>query len=77
MWRKLDAHGYILCHVCFSSARIWYIGPARNESGPTFSPALFYVSERPERFEMAFAGIGVVPKNQDIGTSHSRLFNLL
>ena len=36
------------------------------EGGVTFSPALFYVGSRPERFEMTFAGIGavwVVPGN--------------
>jgi len=29
-------------------------------SGATFSPALFYVGTRAERFEEAFAGIGAV-----------------
>jgi hypothetical protein len=46
--------------VCFPSARIRFIGPAGNESGPTFSPALFYVGGRPDQFERVFAGIGVV-----------------
>lgn len=36
------------------------MGPVGNESGPTFSPALFYVGDGPERFERAFAGIGAV-----------------
>lgn len=35
----------------------WFAG---YESGSTFSPALFYVGEWAERFEEAFAGIGVV-----------------
>jgi hypothetical protein len=36
------------------------VGPQGNESGPTFSPALFYVGERPEWFEEVFADIGEV-----------------
>jgi hypothetical protein len=36
------------------------VGPAGTESGPTFSPALFYVGEGYKRFEIAFAGIGTV-----------------
>ena len=48
------------CRVCFPSARIRFIGPQGNESGPTFSPALFYVGDGPERFEKAFAMIGPV-----------------
>jgi len=53
--------------VCFPSARIRFGGPSGFDGpGPTFSPALFYVGERPKRFERAFAGIGavwVVPEN--------------
>lgn len=56
-WKTLTA---ISCRVCFPSARIRFVGPTGNESGPTFSPALFYVGQRPERFERAFAGIGAV-----------------
>jgi len=57
-WKTLMA---ISCRVCFPSARIRFTGPAGEErTGPTFSPALFYVGERPERFERAFAGIGAV-----------------
>jgi hypothetical protein len=38
-----------------------FTGPAGEErTGLTFSPALFYIGERPERFEKVFAGIGVV-----------------
>jgi len=47
--------------VLVNTARIRFGGPAGEEmTGPTFSPALFYVGEGPERFEKAFAGIGVV-----------------
>jgi len=36
-------------------------GPAGAEGpGPTFSPARFYVGDRHELFERAFAGIGAV-----------------
>ncbi len=42
------------------------MGPFGDDGpGPTFSPALFYVGERPARFEKAFAGIGAV-----LGGSH-------
>jgi hypothetical protein len=44
----------------FPSARIRFVGPLGNESRPTFSLALFYVGDRPERFEEAFTGIGEV-----------------
>jgi len=44
--------------VCFPFMRIHGIGPQDNESGPTFSPALFY--PRPEQVERVFAGIGAV-----------------
>ena len=45
----------------FTPAMIRFTGPAGEErTGPTFSPALFYVGEDPERFEKAFAGIGAV-----------------
>jgi hypothetical protein len=41
----------------FTPAMIRFAGPAGEErTGPTFSPALFYVGERAERFEKAFAG---------------------
>ena len=56
-WKTLTA---ISSRVCFPSARIRFVGPQGNDSGPTFSPALFYVGERPERFEKAFSGIGAV-----------------
>ena len=56
-WKTLTR---LSCRVCFPSARIRFVGPQGNDSGPTFSPALFYVGERPERFEKAFKGIGVV-----------------
>jgi hypothetical protein len=57
-WKTLTR---LSCRVCFSSARIRFTGPAgEKRTGPTFSPALFYVGERAERFEKAFAGIGVV-----------------
>jgi hypothetical protein len=57
-WKTLTA---ISCRVCFPSARIRFVGPAGDSGpGPTFSPALFYVGERPELFEKAFAGIGMV-----------------
>jgi hypothetical protein len=68
-WKTLTA---LSCRVCFPSARIWFVGPAGEEGpGPTFSPALFYVGEGPERFERAFAGIGavwVVPKAKKLKT---------
>ena len=56
-WKTLTA---ISCRVCFPSARIRFVGPAGNDSGPTFSPALFYVGDGPERFERALEGIGAV-----------------
>ena len=56
-WKTLTV---ISCRVCFPSVRIRFVGPLGNDSGPTFSPALFYVGERPERFEKAFSGIGAV-----------------
>jgi len=65
-WKTLTA---ISCRVCFPSARIRFVGPKGNDSGPTFSPALFYVGDGPERFEREFAGIGavwVVPGSLDI-----------
>jgi len=57
-WKTLTA---ISCRVCFPSARIRFAGPSGDGGpGPTFSPALFYVGNGPERFERAFAGIGAV-----------------
>jgi len=56
-WKTLTA---LSCRVCFPSARIRFVGPAVNDSGSTFSPALFYVGDGPERFERAFADIGAV-----------------
>ena len=57
-WKTLTA---ISCRVCFPSARIRFVGHSGDDgSGPTFSPALFYVGTRVERFEEAFAGIGAV-----------------
>lgn len=57
-WKTLTA---MSCRVCFPSTRIRFIGPGGEErAGPTFSPALFYVGTRPERFEEAFRKIGVV-----------------
>jgi hypothetical protein len=56
-WKTLTWLSY---RVCFPSVRIHFTCPQGNESGPTFSPALFYVGERAERFEEAFAGIGAV-----------------
>ena len=56
-WKTLTR---LSCRVCFPSARIRFVGPQGNESGATFSPALFYVGTRAERFEKAFAGIGAV-----------------
>jgi len=55
-WKTLTK---LSCRVCFPSARIRFAGSAGEErTGPTFSPALFYAGERPERFEKAFAGDG-------------------
>ena len=69
VWKTLTA---LSCRVCFPSARIKFVGPSGHEGpGPTFSPALFYMGERPERFEDAFAEFGalwVVPKTE---TNHS------
>ena len=57
-WKTLTA---ISCRVCFPSARIRFVGPSSDDGpGPTFSPAVFYVGDRPERFEEVFAQIGVV-----------------
>jgi len=56
-WKTLTV---ISCRVCFPSARIRFVGPQGNESGPTFSPALFYVGTRAEVFEKTFTGIGAV-----------------
>ena len=54
-WKTLTA---LSCRVCFPSARIRFIGPSGDDgTGPTFSPALFYVGSRAERFDEAFAGI--------------------
>ncbi len=66
-WKTLTQ---LSCRVCFPSARIRFVGPQGNESGPTFSPALFYVGDRPGRFEDAFRQIGaiwVVPKDAGRG----------
>ena len=57
-WKTLTA---ISCRVCFPLARIRFSGPSGDEGpGPTFSPTLFYVGDRSERFESAFTGIGAV-----------------
>jgi len=56
-WKTLTA---ISCRLCFASARIRFGGPHGNALGSTFSPVLFYVGMRTERFEEAFAGIGEV-----------------
>jgi len=57
-WKTLAA---ISCRVYFPSARIRFVRPSCDyRPGPTFSPALFYVGERPERFEKTFTGIGAV-----------------
>ena len=56
-WKTLTR---LSCRVCFPSARIRFVGPQGNDTGPTFSPALFYVGERLERFEKEFEGIGTV-----------------
>lgn len=54
-WKTLTA---LSCRVCFPSTRIRFVGPDGDEGpGPTFSPALFYVGSRAERFDEAFAGI--------------------
>ena len=66
-WKTLTQ---LSCRVCFPSARIRFVGPQGNESGPTFSPALFYVGDRPGRFEDAFRQMGeiwVVPKGAGRG----------
>jgi len=55
-WKTLTA---ISCRVCFPSARIQFTGPG-DSSGSTFSPALFYVGDMPERFATAFTAIGPV-----------------
>jgi hypothetical protein len=50
----------ISCRMCFPSVRIRFVDPfGDNGPGPKFSPALFYVGVRPERFEEAFTGLGV------------------
>ena len=36
------------------------MGPEGNESGPTFTPALFYGGTRAERFGEAFTGKGFI-----------------
>jgi len=55
-WKTLTR---LSCRVCFPSARIRFTGPG-DSSGSTFSPALFYIGEGPERFEVAFKEIGAV-----------------
>jgi len=53
--------GAIDLDPCSNSQRTRFTGPVGEErTGPTFSPALFYVGERPEQFEKAFAGTGAV-----------------
>ena len=55
-WKTLTR---LSCRVCFPSARIRFAGPGgEGRTGPTFSPTLFYVGEKLEWFERAFAGIG-------------------
>jgi len=50
-WKTLTR---LSCRVCFPSARVRFVGPAGEErTGPTFSPALFYVGTRAEQFEKA------------------------
>jgi hypothetical protein len=57
-WKTLTR---LSCRVCFPSARVRFGGPGSAErKGPTFSPSLFYVGPRPERFEEAFRHIGDV-----------------
>jgi hypothetical protein len=57
-WKTLTR---LSCRVCFPSARVRFSGPGSTErKGPTFSPALFYVGSRPERFEEVFRHIGDV-----------------
>jgi len=57
-WKTLTT---ISCRVCFPSARIRFTGPVGDSGpGPTFSPALFYVGDGPERFERVFAEVGAV-----------------
>lgn len=66
-WKTLTR---LSCRVCFPSARVRFGGPGSDErKGPTFSPALFYVGSRPERFEEAFWHIGdvwVVPARAEL-----------
>jgi hypothetical protein len=59
-WKTLTA---LSCRLCFPSARIRFVGPS-GDCGPrpTFSPALFYVGNRPDHFEEAFVKIGQVWK---------------
>jgi hypothetical protein len=56
-WKTLTALSH---RVCFPFSRIRFVGSQGNESGPTFSPALFYVGKRVERFEKEFTRIGAV-----------------
>lgn len=57
-WKTLTQ---LSCRVCFPSSRIRFVGPSGSDGpGPTFSPALFYVGDRPERFADAFRVIGDV-----------------
>ena len=57
-WRAPTA---IWCRVCFPSARIRFARPPGDDwPVPRFSPALFDVGARAERFEKTFAGIGAV-----------------
>ena len=66
-----DADGFVVPGL-FSFCEDPVCGTGGEEGpGPTFSPALFYVGEGPERFERAFAGIGavwVVPKAKKLKT---------
>ena len=63
-WKTLTK---LSCRVCFPLARIRFAGPAGEErTGPKFSPELFYVGGRPERFETTFDGISAIITGADV-----------
>ena len=52
-WKTLTAISF---RVCFPSARIRFVGPQGNASGPTFFPDLFYVGDDPENYRGSVSG---------------------
>lgn len=57
--------------VCLPHRRIAFEGPG-SRSGSTFSPALFYLGDRPDRFAAAFADIGDIWISPYVGKGSQR-----